>query len=163
METVNLVSAKDKTPSVVEENADIMYNDSAKSRFRLKSPRIENYQGVDAYQLFPKGLNIDFYNDSNEVTNHASANYAIRHEKAKLMEADNNVVVVNKKGDRLTTEQLFWDQNKHTIYTSKFVQIKTADEIIYGDGLQSNEDFSNYKILNIRGTITISNNTTDKK
>lgn len=163
IETVNLITAKDKTPQHVEENADIVYSDSAKTKFRLKSPRIEDYGGDDPYSLFPKGLNIDFYDDSMNINNQASANYAIRHEKTKLMEADNNVVVVNKKGDRLTTEQLFWNAAKHTIYTNKFVQIKTADEIMYGDGLQSNEDFSNYKILNIRGTITLNNTISDKK
>jgi LPS export ABC transporter protein LptC len=163
LETVNLITAKDKTPLLVEQDANIVYSDSSKTKFNLKSPQIENYGGDDPYQIFPKGLDIDFYDDSMHVNNHASANYAIRHEKTQVMEADNNVVVVNKKGDRLTTEQLFWNQGKHTIYTNKFVQIKTADEIMFGDGLQSNEDFSTYKILNIRGTITLNNNTADKK
>jgi len=33
------------------------------------------------------------------------------------------------------------------------VKITTADEVIYGDGLESNQDFTKYKIKNIKGTI----------
>ena len=82
------------------------------------------------------------------------------------MEVDNNVSVLNRKGERLNTEQLFWDENKQKIYTNKFVRIKTAKQIIYGDGLISNTDFTQYKITNIRGTIeldTPDDNDKDKK
>ena len=83
------------------------------------------------------------------------------------MEGDNNVRVVNRKGERLNTEQLFWDENKQKIYTNKFVTIKTAREILYGNGLVSNEDFTQYKITDLRGTIEVdnpeSNSKTNKK
>lgn len=73
------------------------------------------------------------------------------------MEGDNNVRIVNRNGDKLNTEQLFWDENKHKIYTNKFVTIKTAREILYGNGLISNEDFTQYKITDLRGTIQVDN------
>jgi len=155
LDTVNLITAKDKTPLGSEENADIVYTDSARTKFELKAPIIEKFGGSDPYQLAQKGINVNFYDDSDRVNGHISANYAIMHEKTKLMEADNNVVVVNKKGEKLNTEQLFWDGIKHHIYTNKFVQIKTETEIIYGDGLESNEDFTDYQITNIRGTILL--------
>ena len=159
LNTVELITAKDKTPLGSEENADILYTDSAKTKFELKAPLIEKFGGDDPYQLAKKGINVNFYDDSAHINGHISANYAIRHEKTGLMEADNNVIVVNKKGEKLNTEQLFWDANKHHIYTNKYVQIKTETEIIYGDGLESNEDFSNYRITNIRGSVQLDNPT----
>ena len=155
LNTVTLITSKDKTPLEVEDNASIFYNDSAKTKFHLTAPRIENYGGQDPYLVFPKGINIDFYDYSSQVNGHLDADYALRHENSRLMEADNNVSVLNRKGERLNTEQLFWDPNKHKIYTNKFVRIKTAKEIIYGDGLTSNEDFTQYRITNIRGTIQL--------
>jgi len=162
LDTVNLIAAKDKTPLGSEENAAITYTDSAKTKFKLEAPLIEQFGGNNPYQLAQKGVIVDFYDDSNHINGHISANYAIRHEKTGLMEADNNVVVVNKKGEKLNTEQLFWDQNKHHIYTSKFVQIKTETEIIFGDGLESNEDFTDYRITNIRGSILLNTATSAK-
>ena len=155
LKTVSLITSQDKNLQDVEENASIYYTDSAKTKFHLTSPRIENYGGPDPYILFPKGLSIDFYDDSDHINGHLDAEYAIRHINSKLMEADNNVSVLNRKGEKLNTEQLFWDENKQKIYTNKFVRIKTAKQIIYGDGLESNEDFTQYKITNIRGTIQL--------
>lgn len=153
--TVILLTSQDKNLQDVEENASILYNDSAKTKFHLTAPRIEHYEGADPYLLFPKGVRIDFYDDSAHVNGHLDANYAKRNENTKLSEADNNVRVVNRKGEKLNTEQWFWDANKHKIYTNKYVTIQTAKQIIYGDGLISNEDFTQYKITNIRGTIQL--------
>ena len=166
MNTVNLMTTQDKNLRDVEDNASIIYNDSAKTKFHLTAPRIENYEGPDPYRVYPKGLSIDAYDDSAHVNGHLEANYAIEHENSKLIEADNNVRILNRKGEKLNTEQLFWDENKHKIYTNKYVTIQTAKQIIYGDGLTSNEDFTQYKITNIRGTIELDNpvdNDKDKK
>ena len=155
LNTVTLITSKDKTTLEVEDNASIFYNDSAKTKFHLTAPRMEDYGGQDPIQVCPRGIHIDFYDDSANINGHIDADSAIRHENTKLMEADNNVSVLNRKGERLNTEQLFWDPNHHKIYTNKFVRIKTEKQIIFGDGLISNEDFTQYKITNIRGTIQL--------
>ncbi len=155
LKTVSLITAKDKNLQDVEENASVFYNDSAQTKFHLTSPRVENYGGPEPYVVYPKGISIDGYDDSAHVNSHLDAGYAIEHPNSKLYEADNNVSVVNRKGEKLNTEQLFWDDNKHKIYSNKYVTIQTAKQIIYGDGLISNEDFTEYKITNIRGTIQL--------
>jgi len=167
LNTVTLITSKDKTPLQIEDNASIFYNDSAKIKFHLIAKRIEDYGGQDdPHLLFPNGIHMDFYDDSAHVNGQLDADYAIRHENTKLMEADKDVRVVNRKGEKLNTEQLFWDESHHKIYTNKYVTIQTARQIIYGDGLVSNEDFTKYKITNIRGTIQLDSpedNDKDKK
>ncbi len=157
IDKVNLITASDKTPLQSEENAEYAYTDSAKTRFILKAPVINTFGGKNPYQECPKGMSVDFYDDSGRISSHINSDYAIRYENTKIMEADGNVVVINKKGEKLNTEQLFWDQSKHTIYTPKYVQIRTSTEILLGDGLQSNEDFTHYTITNIRGTVQLDN------
>jgi len=155
LNTVSIITSGDKTPLEVEDNASIMYNDSAKTKFHLTSPRIEYYGGKEPYVLYPKGISIDGYDDSAHLNSHLDAGYAIVHKNTNLYEADNNVRIINRKGEKLNTEQLFWDAGKHKIYSKKYVTIQTAKQIIYGDGLESNEDFTQYKITNIRGTIEL--------
>lgn len=155
LKTVSIITSQDKNLQDVEENASIFYTDSAKTKFHLTSPRIEYYGGTDPYVLYPKGINIDGYDDSAHVNSHLDAGYAIVHKNTNLYEADNNVRILNRKGEKLNTEQLFWDAGKHKIYSKKYVTIQTAKQIIYGDGLESNEDFTQYKITNIRGTIQL--------
>ena len=80
----------------------------------------------------------------------------LEHEKkVEIMEAKNNVVVVNEKGEQLNTEHLTWDKKQSLIYTKEFVKITTAEEIIYGNGLESNQSFTKYKIKDIKGTINL--------
>jgi len=38
------------------------------------------------------------------------------------------------------------------IFTYKFVSITTTTEIIYGEGMEANENFTDWKIMNPRGT-----------
>jgi hypothetical protein len=85
MSTINLISTKDKTPLEVEVDARIVYTDSAKTKFVLTAPRIENYGGPDPYSECTKGIKIDFYDDSGRVNGHIEARYALRHENSKLM------------------------------------------------------------------------------
>jgi LPS export ABC transporter protein LptC len=159
LKKVAILTAPDQTPLLVEENANIVYSDSGRTKLKLFAPIIESFGGNDPIDSFKRGMKIDFYDDSLHVISHVSANKGVMHDNKnkQLMEADNDVVVVNKKGEQLNTEQLFWDETKHKIYTNKFVKITTATQILMGDGMQSNEDFTDYKITNITGSVMINN------
>jgi hypothetical protein len=71
------------------------------------------------------------------------------------MIARNDVILVNSKGDTLNTEELIWEEAKQTIHSDKYVRITTKDEIIMGEGFESNTEFTKYKIFSIRGTISL--------
>jgi len=79
----------------------------------------------------------------------------VSYEEKGMMEAKGNVVLINEDGEKLNTEHLIWDEEKEMIYSNEFVKITTADEIIMGEGLESNLNFTKFKIKNIQGTITI--------
>jgi LPS export ABC transporter protein LptC len=84
-----------------------------------------------------------------------SAKYAIHYDAEHRWEAQNDVVVVNEKGEQLNTEKLIWDEQKEKLYSDQFVKITTPDEIIMGKGFEANQDFSRYKIFNVTGRITV--------
>jgi LPS export ABC transporter protein LptC len=84
------------------------------------------------------------------------AKYAINNTKTEQMIARNNVQLVNKlEGKRLETEELIWDQKTGRIFSDKFSKITSKQEVIYGDGFESNQDFSQYRILKIRGIVNM--------
>jgi hypothetical protein len=71
------------------------------------------------------------------------------------MEAKGNVIIINEKGEQLNTEHIVWSQKKEQINSDAFVKITTKTEILMGDGLESNQSFTKYKIKKIRGTIQL--------
>ena len=59
------------------------------------------------------------------------------------LEARKNVVVVSSDSSRMTTEQLFWDNQRQLIYTPAYVQITSEKDKLQGHGFESNQNLKN--------------------
>lgn len=154
-EEVNAVTKKDSFPLMTTQNVDLIYTDSAKLKTHLTAPMVEDYGGIIPKTIFPKGVFVEFYDDSGKVNSSLKSDYAERREKEQIMLAKRNVVVVNIKGEQLNTEKLTWDGKRRKIYTDAFVKITTADQVLMGNGLESDETFTEYEIKDITGTIML--------
>lgn len=155
IDEVNTITARDNYPVESGKDMEIIYSDSGHIKIKLNAPVLMRFTGEKPYMEMPKGVKVLFYDNSMNVNSHLSANYAISHEKEEIMEAKSDVVVVNEKGEQLNTEHLIWDKKTEQIHTQEFVKITTTDEIIYGNGLESNQSFTKYKIKDIKGTINL--------
>jgi LPS export ABC transporter protein LptC len=161
MEVINTLGNPEKTPDVTQINVEILYSDSAKVRAKITARESNIFANVkEPYIEFPKGMHIYFYDDSLHVTNELSAKYAIYYSNKHIYEARNDVVVINRKGDKLNTEQLFWDGNRHVIYTHKYCRVTDSDgyQHVGNNGLESDEKFENYQFNNVRGTMQVNTN-----
>jgi len=156
---INVITSLSQVDSLPYEQArdiEVYYSDSGKLKAYLESPMMLNYEQANAYMEFPEGFKVIFYGPDLQPKSEITAKYGIRYEKTKRMEAKNNVVVKNlDKNEQLYTEHLVWDENKRIIYSEVFVKITRADEVLYGDGLTSDQDFENYTIKNPTGEFKI--------
>lgn len=155
LKEVRNFTQNDTLPQQEGFDIDVQYNDSGRIKARLHAPKIEEYAGDKPYTELPEGINLKFYDDSFKVHTSLTARYAIRREREKIMEARNNVVVVNVKGEQLNTEHLVWDGMRRRIYTKAAVKITTADQIIMGKGLDSDETFTDYTIDSVTAVLTL--------
>ncbi len=143
-------------PSITAEGFETIYSDSTIIRYKLNTPKLVWREDTDPpYIEYPQGVHIEKYDAKMNITASIRSNYAKFFTKEERWEAKNNVVAVNASGDTLKTEQLLWDENKGKIYSDEFVKIIRADQVITGIGLEANQDFSNWKIKNPKGTIYI--------
>jgi LPS export ABC transporter protein LptC len=145
----------EKMPSQTIYDAEIMFTDSGKLSGKLKAVKLDHYEGKRSFTVMPRGVKVWFYNDTLKPETFMTANYAMKFDDKEIIDAHGNVEVVNNKGEKLNTEHLIWDRRADRISSDRFVKITTADEILMGDGLESNGDFTRYKILKIRGTLRI--------
>lgn len=158
IEKINRVSKVDTSPVERAENIEVLYSDSGFIKMKLTGPVLERYANAnEPYILFPNGMKTLFYDRALNITSRLTAEWGIRYENNQRMEAKKNVEVINEKGDKLNTEHLTYDQADGKLRSDEFVKITTADEIIYGTGLEANEDFSRYRIFNIKGIINLKN------
>ncbi len=156
----SITSAAEKAlPIQSSKNAEYIYSDSAIVRARLNAPQIDNYGGKKPYMELPKGMNIVFFQEDKKEQTKLTANYGIGYDNGngvmEKMEAKGNVIVVNEKGETLNTEHLIWNAFTKKIYTDAFVKITTKDQVIVGDGMEADQDFSSYEIKNVKGTFDI--------
>lgn len=154
-EDIIKASRKEELPVETARDVKIVYSDSFQLKAILEAPLMERFAGDNPHLLMREGVKLSFFNRNKEKTSGLTARWAISREQEKIMEAKNDVVVVNEKKETLNTEHLIWDERTKRIRTEAFVKITTADEVIFGEGLEANEDFSWYRILRVKGTINI--------
>jgi LPS export ABC transporter protein LptC len=108
----------------------------------------------------PKGIRAEFLDARGNIESYLLSEYGISYTEQKRMVVRRNVRVLNMKCEKLETEELVWDQQKGRIYTNKFVKITTPEQIITGEGMESDQTFSDWEILNVNGTINRKKNDT---
>ena len=118
---------------------------------------MNRYASEKNYIEFKNGLKVQFFDLNGKKQSEMQSNYAIIDEENNIMQAKERVVLRNIKGNKLESEVLNWDQEKSQFYTDDYVKIISQNEVIYGKGLVSNEDFSKYTIKQINGTISLEN------
>lgn len=155
IEQIKLITQKKNIPSESGKEIEILYSDSGIVKLQLISAQMDHYPSDNPYLEMPKGVKVLFFDHAKNVKSTLTANYAIHWEGEKRMEAKRNVVVINEKGEQLNTEHLIWNEQTSKIYSDEFVKITTKDEIIFGQGFESNQNFTKYKINKIKGTLKI--------
>lgn len=157
MEKVEKISSKKQIPVESSKNVEILYSDSAQIRVKVIAPEMDRYQHPEEYIELPSGIEVLFFDTQMDTSSNLKADYAIRQIKEQKMEARGNVEVINNRKEKLNTEKLIWDETQRKIYTDAFAKITTENEIIYGNGFEANEDFTQYRIFNIKGIIDLPN------
>jgi len=134
---------------------EINYSDQGVVRIKAIAPTATRFNNNKPYFEFSDGIKILFYNQQRSIESTLTAKYATAYENSHSMTARDSVVVINNKGEILNTDELIWDEERKIIYSNSFVKIRTQDEIIYGNGMTANENFTGYVIKNITGTIKV--------
>jgi LPS export ABC transporter protein LptC len=160
---VRELTAKQDSAIISAENVEINYTTKGVKTVLMKAPELRKFSEKDneSYIEFPKGINMYFYDENGNVSSTLRANYSIYYEEEGKWIAKYDVEAVNEKGEKLNTEYLIWLRDKQTISTDQFVKITTKDGVIYGDdGFVSDQSFSNWEVINGRGTLNIDTNDT---
>jgi len=158
-------SGKDNSEKIIQfEKADnltevgtdveILYTDNGNPKAKIITPELTRIISDEGITEFKKGLKIFFYDAQEKIESSMIAKYGKAFEKEELFAKD-SVVIINVKGEKMETDELTWKRKEKKIYSDKFVKITTADEIIYGNGMVANEDFSDYVIKDVKGIIKV--------
>ncbi len=140
----------------VGRDVEILYSDSAIVRVRVTGPVLHNYMDRDnPRQEFPEGVKIDFLEPNLSVKSTLTAKKAARYQEKGQIIARDSVVLTTAKREKLETEELIWDEKTAKVFTEKFVKVTKPGEVIYGFGLEAEQDVSYWKIKVPKGRIKV--------
>jgi LPS export ABC transporter protein LptC len=130
----------------------MLYSEAAQLRVRMTTARQYRYQNDD--RKYPENVNILFFGPNGEEVTTLRSDSG-RYDKAKdLYTVMGHVVVINKqKQEKLSTNLLNWNPRTKKVYTDQpvLVQSQQTGERLKAQGLDSNQDFSQYSL---RGRVT---------
>lgn len=143
-------------PTMLTTDVSTFVSDSGYVRYHLISDLWLMFdEASEPYWNFPQGLYMERFDDSMEVISTFVADSAVYLSNKKLWEFDGNVRMKNFDGDRFATEQLFWDQAGKKVYSDSFIHIERIDRILEGYGFESNEEMTEYTILQVSGIFPV--------
>jgi LPS export ABC transporter protein LptC len=134
----------------------IIYSKMGHTSAKLFTPKFNHIQNVQpSYIEMKNGLKVNFYDEQGHIKSTLTSKYGKYFETQGNVLVRDSVVISNDKFEKLETQELIWDEKLQQFYTDKFVTITTPTQVIYGDGIVSNQTFSEYKITNIKGIIGV--------
>ncbi len=136
------------------ENLSIVMSENGQKSYHFETPLMEGYTlARDPYREFRRGVKITMFEEDSTSNDAATltANYAIFYENRKLWEAKGDVVVIQTNGRRLYTQQLFWNQATHRIYSNVDSRIIDGEEMTDCEGFESDEEMTQWKYRKLKG------------
>ncbi|MEX0980815.1 MAG: LPS export ABC transporter periplasmic protein LptC [Bacteroidales bacterium] len=158
IEKINLLNTSGEYPNIVGEDIEMIYSDSARVKVQMFAKSLKQFNNAEKpYSEFPEGIKVYVFDEQMEIESVIQANYAIYYNDEKQWHATGNVIAENfKSGERLDTEELFWDEEKEEIYSNSYTRIVNEDGTFYGqNGFKSNQSFTNYTLIGSKGVVNI--------
>ena len=132
-------------------------SDSGVMRYHLVTEEWDIYNGTEGKAPtwnFYKGILMERYDENFHIDLYIQSDTAWLHEQ-RLWELRGRVVVRNINGDVFRTEELFWDLNKHEMWSYKYMRIVTPERELEGTEFHSNEQMTRYSVNNSIGAFPI--------
>lgn len=135
-------------------------SDSGVMRYHMVAEEWDIYNGTDGKAptwKFYKGLLMERYDENFHIDLYVQSDTAYLHEQ-HLWELRGRVVVRNIQGDVFRTEELFWDLNKHEMWSYQYIRIVTPERELEGTEFHSNEQMTQYYVNNSIGAFPVNEN-----
>lgn len=147
------VNPKDSVSTMVTYGVNMLVSDSGMMKYRIVAECWEvNLAKNPSRWIFEKGLFLEQFDPKFHVEAYIQCDTAYYFDQEKLWELRGRVRVRNIEGLRFSSEELFWDQNKHELYSYKYSRLVTPDREMEGTYFRSDERMTKYTITNSKGS-----------
>lgn len=151
--TAPAVHDRDSASMMISYGVNTLISDSGVIKYRIVTERWEvNTVRNPSRWIFEKGLFFEQFDEKFHVQSYIQCDTAYYYDQKKLWELRSRVSILTKDGLRFTSQQLFWDQASHELYSNVPSHLVTPDRTLEGTYFRSDERMIRYFVSNSRGS-----------
>ena len=156
LDTIRKITYKSTDPDDRTRDLVVLYTDSGYAKVQVFAKIAETYTKPQQVTKLKDGVKVNFFSEDGEIVSVLTALYGEIHQNDGTMFVRDSVVLFNReKNQRLETEELHWSQKDSSIYTNKAVVIRKNNAILFGQGIKTKQDFTEYEFIQPRGSMDI--------
>jgi len=143
-------------PTMSTADVQTVISDSGHTRYRIQAPLWNMFEEAKApHWTFPRGVTAEELDNSYRTITTLKCDSAYFDEVKQLWHLNGNVRITNANGDVILTNELYWDQGKHSLYSDSFIHIEKQGRVIEGYGYESNERFTTYELRQVEAIFPV--------
>ena len=151
--TAPAIYARDSVAMMTTYGVNTLISDSGVMKYRIVAERWEVNENLNPKRwIFRRGLFLEQFDEKFHVEAFIQADTAFYFTDQKLWHLIGNVRVRTLDGLRYSSEELFWNQDRHELYSNRFSRLITPEREMEGSYFRSNEQLTRYFITNSKGS-----------
>ncbi len=151
--TAPAIRDRDSASVMTSWGVNTVISDSGVIKYRIVTERWDvNAVKHPSRWTFDKGLFLEQFDEKFHIQAYIQCDTAYYYDQLHLWELRSRVRVRTKEGLRFTSEQLFWDESRHELYSYVFSRLVTPERTLQGSFFRSDERMTHYLVTNSRGS-----------
>lgn len=151
--TAPAINPRDSVSMMTSYGVNTLISDSGVMKYRIIAEKWEvNTVRTPSRWIFIDGLFLEQYDDKFHTAAYIQCDTAYYFDQLRKWELHGRVRVKTSEGLRFNSEELYWDQNKHELYSNKYSHLVTPDRELQGAYFRSDERLTHYMISNTKGS-----------
>lgn len=141
-------------PLMTVDNLSVSFSDSGRVSVKMTTAKQLKMQNED--EIYPKAVYVTFYDKKGVEYSSLRGDSGKFFKSESLYRLMGNVFFFNRlQQQSLATEVLNWSPATRKIYTDKAFKIKTPLEEFRGVGMESDQDFTHYRMKKVTGVFLV--------
>lgn len=151
--TAPAIRDRDSASVMTSWGVNTLISDSGVIKYRIVTERWDvNAVKHPSRWTFDKGLFLEQFDEKFHIQAYIQCDTVYYYDQLHLWELRSRVRVRTKEGLRFTSEQLFWDESRHELYSYVFSRLVTPERTLQGSFFRSDERMTHYLVTNSRGS-----------
>ena len=151
--TAPAIHDRDSVSMMTSYGVNTLISDSGVIKYRIVAERWEvNTVRNPSRWIFEKGLFFEQFDEKFHVQSYIQGDTAYYYDQKRLWELRSRVSILTKDGLRFTSQQLFWDETNHELYSHVHSKLVTPERTLEGSYFRSDERMTKYYVSNSRGS-----------